>query len=249
MRAWPSPAPSPARRRLLQLGAALAAGLARGPRPARAQATPPALDADVGLDPGHSPADPGASGAGLAEYQHSLDVAFRIVPLLQAAGLRVNLTRTEHQPVDPAAFQQPYWENWRLEQAARIRAVGSVRAYVSIHFNGGPPALRGTETYYNADNSGPASLRLAGALQRNVVAALWEFGYQAADRGVKEDLLAGHPYGHFFSLRGGMPSALVETLFLSNPTEATVLLREDTRQAIAQGYAKGILDYLGQPPA
>lgn len=243
------PLPSLHRRRLLQAGAALAAGVVLGPRAALTQAAPPPLDADVGLDPGHSPIDPGASGAGVAEYQHTLDVAFRIVPLLQAAGLRVNLTRTEHQPADPAAFEQPYWENWRLEQAARIRAVGKVRIYVSIHFNGGPPSLRGTETYYNGENAGPESLRLANALQRDVVAALWAFGYQAADRGVKEDLSAGHPYGYFFSLRGGMPSALVETLFLSNPTEASLLLREDTRQAIAQGYADGIVEYFGQPPA
>ena len=240
--------PSSTRRRLLRLSAALAAGLAIGPQPAFAQTAPPIFDADVGLDPGHSPADPGASGAGVAEYEHTLDVAFRVVPLLEASGVRVNLTRTEHRPVDPAAFQQPYWENWRLEQAARIRAVGTVRIYVSIHFNGGPPALRGTETYYNAENAGPASLHLAETLQRNVVAALHEFGYPTADRGFKDDLSIGKPYGHLFSLRGAMPSALVETLFLSNPTESTLLLRDDTRQAIAQGYAAGIVEYLKQPP-
>ena len=243
--------PSSTRRRLLRLSAALAAGLALGPRPAFGQAAPPIFDADVGLDPGHSPADPGASGAGVAEYEHTLDVAFRVAPLLEATGVRVNLTRTEHRPVDPAAFKQPPWENWRLEQAARIRAVGKVRIYVSIHFNGDVSGtLRGTETYYNGENDAATeSIRLANALQRNVVAALHEFGYPTADRGIKDDLSIGKPYGHLFSLRGGMPSALVETLFLSNPTESTLLLRDDTRQAIAQGYAAGIVEYLKQPSA
>ena len=69
------------------------------------------------------------------------------------------------------------------------------------------------------------------------------FGHPVADRGVKEDLLAGKPYGHFFNLRGGMPSIYGEPLFLSNPTEAALLLRDDARDAVARGYAGGILEY------
>src|SRR5687768_18000584 len=41
------------------------------------------------------------------------------------------------------------------------------------------------------------------SLHLNVVGAIRAFGYPTADRGVKEDLSAGKPYGHFFSLRGG----------------------------------------------
>src|SRR5215216_7727908 len=103
------------RRRALSLGLGAAAGLALGAAasPARAQGpvfapAPEAqplhprdtdYDADVGLDPGHSVADVGASGAGVGEYEHTLDVAFRIKPLLEAAGLRVALSRTDHQPL------------------------------------------------------------------------------------------------------------------------------------------------------
>ena len=63
------------------------------------------------------------------------------------------------------------------------------------------------------------------------------------DRGVKEDLSAGKPYGHFFSLRGPMPSALVEGLFLSNPAEAALLRQDSTLAALARGYAAGIGAY------
>jgi N-acetylmuramoyl-L-alanine amidase len=136
-------------------------------------------------------------------------------------------------------------ERVRIEQSARIAAVGRVRVYVSIHFDGHPDSrVSGTHVLYNPDNAGPESYRLADALQRNVVAALRDSGYPTVDRGVKEDLWAGKPYGHFFSLRGGMPSVLVEGLYLSNPTEAALMLREDTRQAIARGYVGGILEYL-----
>jgi N-acetylmuramoyl-L-alanine amidase len=76
-----------------------------------------------------------------------------------------------------------------------------------------------------------------------VVAELGAYGYATADRGAKEDLTAGKLYGHFFSLRGGMPSALVEALFLSNPTEGHLLLQDELRQALARGYAGGIMTY------
>ncbi len=232
------------RRRVIGTGIGLGAGLALG-GPLGVPGTwadPPIFDADVGLDAGHSRFDVGASGAGVGEYQHTLDLAQRIKPLLEAAGLRVNLSRTDHEPISAMA-QNRGDERTRIEQAVRIAAVGNVRIYVSIHFNGGPPSLRGTETYYNSENVGPESRRLADSLQRSVVAALNEYGYATVDRGAKEDLTAGKPYGHFFSLRGGMPSALVEGLFLSNPTEAQLLLQDEARQALARGYVSGILGY------
>jgi N-acetylmuramoyl-L-alanine amidase len=232
------------RRRVIGAGVGLGAGIALtgalGVPGAWAQSDD--FDADVGLDPGHSRFDVGASGAGIGEYQHTFDLAQRIKPLLEGAGLRVNVSRADHEPLS-AMSRSRGDQRTQIEQAARIAAVGNVRIYVSIHFNGGPPSLSGTETYYNSENAGPDSRRLAEALQRYVVAALEDVGYATADRGAKEDLLAGKPYGHFFSLRGGMPSALVEGLFLSNPAEGQLLLQEDTRQALANGYAGGIVAY------
>ena len=69
------------------------------------------------------------------------------------------------------------------------------------------------------ENDSQRARRLADSLQRNIVGALFESGYQTRDRGVKSDLLAGKPYGHFFSLRGPVPSVLVEALFLSNAAD------------------------------
>jgi N-acetylmuramoyl-L-alanine amidase len=238
------PGRSWSRRRVIGAGVGLGAGLALtgalGVPRAWAQAD--GFDADVGLDPGHSRADVGASGGGVGEYQHTLDVAQRIAPLLEQSGLRVAVSRSDHAPLTEMSHRN-IDERTRIEQAARIAAVGNVRIYVSIHFNGGPPSLRGTETYYNGENAGPESRHLAEALQRHVVAELGAYGYATADRGAKEDLTAGKLYGHFFSLRGGMPSALVEALFLSNPTEGHLLLQDELRQALARGYAGGIMTY------
>ena len=198
---------------------------------------------DVGLDPGHSDADVGAAGGGLREVDLTLALAQRIRPLLEAEGLRVALTRQDNRPL--SAMSNPdFTTQTRLEQEARIAAVTPARIYVSVHFNGHPnAAIRGTETYYNGDNYGADSRRLAGALQRAIIAEIRAGGYEVLDRGVKEDLSAGKPYGHFFSLRGPMPSALVEGLFLSNPAEAALLRQDSTLAALARGYAAGIGAY------
>ena len=87
------------RRRAIQVGAAAAAGLALAPGLAPADAWQEVFDADVGLDAGHSRVDIGASGAGVGEYQHTLDVALRIKPLLEAAELSVNRSRTDNEPL------------------------------------------------------------------------------------------------------------------------------------------------------
>src|SRR5262249_55694260 len=196
-----------------------------------------------GVDGGDSDADVGAAGGGLREVDLTLALAQRIRPLLEAQGLRVALSRQDNRPL--TAMSNPdFTTQTRLEQEARIAAVTPARIYVSVHFNGHPnAAIRGTETYYNGDNFGPQSRRLADALQRNVVGAIRATGYDVLDRGVKEDLAAGKPYGHFFSLRGPMPSALVEGLFLSNPREVALLAQDATLDALASGYAEAIREY------
>lgn len=202
---------------------------------------------DVALDPGHSRADVGATGGGLLEHALSLDLAQRVRQRLEAANLSVRLTRRDDAPLT-AMLVPAATESVQAEQEARIAAAGPARVYVSLHFNGGPTSLHGTETYYNperAPEAATADRALADALQAHVVAALADdIGYPSLDRGVKSDLAAGKPYGHFFGLRGPMPSALVENLFLSNPSEAALLRDDATLDALADGCAQGILEYL-----
>jgi N-acetylmuramoyl-L-alanine amidase len=209
--------------------------------------TAPLGAVDVALDPGHSRADVGAAGGGLREYQLTLDLAQRVRTRLEHAHLSVRLTREDDQPL--TAYTNPLaTDQVQAEQEARIAAAGQSRVYVSLHFNGGPASLRGTETYFNPERAGGADSSdylLAALLQEHVVAALYdETSYASLDRGVKPDLAAGKAYGHFFGLRGPTPSALVESLFLSNANEAALLRDDATLDALADGCAQGILEYL-----
>ena len=198
---------------------------------------------DVALDPGHSTWDVGATGAGLAEYQLTLDVANRVRIRLEEWGYTVRLTRTDHNRLAPVV-PRDLIEATRVEQEARIAAAGAAAIYVSIHFNAHPnQSLRGTETYFNGDNHRTESVALGTLIQTELLGALRDVGYTAVDRGVKEDLTAGKPYGHFFSLRGPFPSVLVESLFLSNPGEAALLRQDYVLDAVAEGIARGIAGY------
>jgi N-acetylmuramoyl-L-alanine amidase len=206
----------------------------------------------VALDPGHSRVDVGAVGGGLREYQLTLDLAQRVQARLEQAHLTVRLTRQDDLPLsdytDPNATPQI-----QAEQEARIAAAGPARIYVSLHFNGGPANLRGTETYYNPERAPEAVAAdglLAALLQAHVVAALADdVGYSSVDRGTKSDLLAGKSYGHFFGLRGPYPSALVENLFLSNANDAAVLRDDATLDALADGCVQGVLEYFAAAEA
>lgn len=204
----------------------------------------PEVYADVAIDPGHSTWDVGAAGAGLTEHELTFDVANRVRLRLEDWGYRVRLTRTDDRRVAAVVPRDPI-EATRVEQEARIAAAASAAVYVSIHFNGHPNrGLRGTETYFNGDNFRVESVLLGTLVHAELLGALHEIGYPAVDRGLREDLMAGKPYGHFFSLRGPFPSILVESLFLSNPTEGEMLHQEVVRDAIADGIARGIARYL-----
>jgi N-acetylmuramoyl-L-alanine amidase len=209
--------------------------------PAAAQTS---YDADVALDPGHSYVDVGAVGGGLREFEVNLDTAARVKELLEARGYSVVLTHDGPAPLTPMHAYDPI-ENVRIEYQARLEKIGRVRCFVGINYNGlNDQRLAGTETYYNVENFGDQSERLAGAIQRNMLDRLGQAGYAAVNRGVKSDLTIGKSYGHLFQLRGPQPSATVEGLFLTNPLDAEALWREDIRQAIAEGYSRGISEYL-----
>jgi N-acetylmuramoyl-L-alanine amidase len=217
------------------------------PTPTPTPTPVPALSGriDVALDPGHSRADPGASGGGLVEHELTLALAWKVRSRLEARGVAVVMTRTNDQPL--TAYKNPdETSRIRLEQEARIAAGAGARIYVSLHFNGNnDPRVGGSSVYYNPENHGPASQRLAALLQQEIVARVREAtGYPLRDIGVLSDLTAGKPYGHFFSLRGPFPSALVEAMFLTNPREAALLADEATLDALADAYAAAIQRYL-----
>ena len=214
----------------------------------------------VAIDPGHGGGETGAVARnGLAEKDVNLKIALKLARLLSDGGYRPVLTRERDREVNLAGadLNGDGRVNNDDDLQARVDIANAAHAsiLVSIHNNGSPhPADRGTRTYYCGHRPFAAdNLRLASALQAHLVASIRAAGYDTPDMGISDDRILNKPFGHLFLLgpltprmarASNMPGALGETLYLTNPVEASLLARDDILTAIAQGYYQGIVAYL-----
>ena len=101
--------------------------------------------------------------------------------------------------------------------------------FVSIHCNSaGNSAARGTETFY-CSTSGA---KLAQCIQLQIIDALG-----TVDRGIK--------VGNFYVLRNtNAVAVLVETAFISNSEDESLLSSDEKCDEFAKAIARGITDYV-----
>lgn len=200
-------------------------------------------------------------GTELREKDLTLRLTLAAAEILEARDVAVVLTRREDLPVN--VEDRDYNDDGKVDLTddllARVDLVNQSRAdlLVSIHVNAHPsPYLRGTYTQYTGGRAFSAeSVRLALTVHDRIMRGLTELGVEPVSRGVEEDN-QDDPTGRHLVLLGPktdraplettIPGALVETLFLTNPDDAELLRREDALDALAQGIAEGILEYLGR---
>ncbi len=143
------------------------------------------------LDPGHGGDEVGASDHGVVEKHSNLDMALRIERLLQAAGVRVILTRREDQRAATRPDAVPSFGSTRFDLQARIDLANEEQAdlFLSIHSNGSPSAgENGVEAWFDPNREfGDQNRALAEAILANVVRELQSYGHPALDRGIKDD--------------------------------------------------------------
>ncbi len=192
---------------------------------------------DVVLDAGHGGPESGSVGVnGLTERDLNLMVAFHAKLALEEMGHTVVLTRRRdlHMPI--------------RQRTAIVRALDP-RAFVSIHHNGGAVMRSdtpGTEAFHQVDQ--PESRRLAGLLFEEVQAVFadyWVPWVKTYHQGVSARLRVSRTdtYGVLRMTRG-VPSAIVEGLYLSNPPEAQLLALPEIQQAEGRAIATAIDRFL-----
>ena len=176
----------------------------------------------VVIDPGHGGKDPGAIGiGGLEEKDITMSIAQMVyLKSLNDPQLRILLTRRDDEYIYPAD---------RILAANRLGA----DLFVSIHANSFFQAsVSGVETLvHETQRTDSASYRLARMLQEHVVSATG-----ADDRGVK--------WAPLFIGRATMPAALVETGFVTNPSEARLLKSVSYQSTIADAILAAIREFL-----
>ena len=170
----------------------------------------------IGIDPGHgfanrSPGifDPGAVYAGVREADVALAFGLALEGELLARGASVWMTRRDGDTPTPLIARAP---------GAKL---AGCTVLVSLHCNAAASeAAHGTETCFRIPNGD-----LARRLQAAVVGSLG-----LRDRGIV-------PRDELAVLRGGVPAALIELGFLSNPGDRSALLDPKAPQRTARALA------------
>lgn len=196
-------------------------------RPAPKQDTSPPVGQNNGrvlvmLDPGHGGKDPGAiSPGGLREVDVILPVAKRVAEILAKQGIAVKMTRNSDYFVG-------------LDERVMMSREAGATLFVSIHANAidNRPDVNGLELYhYNIGQS------FAETVYSAILDYVNKNGFFLNGRRVRS--------ARFLVLRKSpIPAILVETGYLTNEAESARLRRDDYQKVMAEGIAKGIIQYI-----
>ena len=226
----------------------------------------------VFLDAGHGGIDPGGvgteDGTTVTESTVNLPIEMGTMEILRAQGYRVVVSRTENTTVtrlSPADVVDGTltWQGVAADVAARDVCANLARAdvLIGIYMDAGSPGVAGCLTGYDADRPFSAeNLRLATLLQDDVLGAMNAQGWHVPNQGVLPDTGLGSTltsssagYGHllllgpaeagYFSTPSEMPGALIETLYLTDPAEASIAESSQDQQVIALAIAKAVNQY------
>ena len=170
------------------------------------------------IDPGHGGKNPGAIGPnGLHEADVNLDIGLKLGRILTNWGYEVDYSRVTDKTVT-------------LAERARLANNWGADYFVSIHCNSNVnPDANGTSTYFY--RTGSLSENFAQTVNNNLVRQI-----ELKDLGIFS--------ANFAVLRlTRMPAILVETAFISNEYEASLLATNTFRQNCAVGIANGIAEF------
>jgi N-acetylmuramoyl-L-alanine amidase len=211
------------------------------------------------VDPGHGGEDCGAKGKILKEKALTLKIAKKLKIKLEEEGFNVQMTREEDR---------------FIPLSGRTALANSISAdlFVSIHINSSRNRkAKGIEVYYfdktfdksmaevlSTENEIPEfksveselefilndlmlssknaeSATLAKDIKNGIVNALNYKNYRTKE-------VKGGPF--YVLMNAKMPAVLVEALFISNPEDEKLLMKEEVLEKIAQGIYSGIRTYM-----
>lgn len=189
-------------------------------------------DKCVVIDSGHGGIDPGKeSSDGVLEKDINLAIAMKLKDLLEAAQIKVVMTRT----TDNGLYDDNDSNKKIADMKKRCEIINNSggNLVVSIHQNSFQSGLvKGAQVFYymySADGK-----KIAGILQNQLIESL--------DNGNKR--VAKEDNTYYLLLHTKIPTVIAECGFLSNQEEKTLLCTEEYQQKIAQALYEGVLKYL-----
>jgi N-acetylmuramoyl-L-alanine amidase len=227
---------------------------APAPAAAPVAAPPPPV---VVLDPGHNGrngADPAtrrlvpdgrggekacnttgtATDAGYPEHAFTFDVATRVAQRLEAAGVRVVMTRQDDDGVGPC-----------VDERGRAGEAAGAAAVVSIHADGAAASASGFHVAYSDPPLNPVQAGPARELATALRDAMRRGGFPDSDYIGREGLSARADLAGLN--HATRPTALVECANMRNPDEAALVSSPEGRERYAAAITDGVLAYLDLP--
>lgn len=211
------------------------------------------------IDPGHGGEDCGAKGRILKEKDLTLKIAKKLKRKLEEEGFNVQMTREEDR---------------FIPLSGRTALANSISAdlFISIHINSSRNRkARGIEVYYfdktfdksmaevlSTENEIPEFRSVESELDfilNDLMLSSKNAESAALAKDIKNGILNELNYKNYRTkdVKGGpfyvlmnakMPSVLVEALFISNPEDEKLLMKEEVIEKIANGIYSGIKTYM-----
>ncbi len=236
------------------------------PRDAKPAAAAPAVQnrdntCIIVIDPGHGGKDPGAIGyRGMKEKHVCLAIAKQLKKSLDRyPNCKTILTRTKDVFLS-------------LEKRAEIANKSNADLFISVHANSHTdPSLSGVETYYLNFSSDSSARRVAARENFTTPSQISDlelilFDLMHNEKINRSSILAGYIHNNIVDavsrrystfrnlgvkhapmrvlIDAEMPGVLLETAFISNPSEAKRLTSRAYQSSIAAAVAKGIHSFI-----
>ncbi|OCW71140.1 hypothetical protein BBP13_12145, partial [Limosilactobacillus reuteri] len=178
------------------------------------------------LDGGHGGKDPGCVDNGLSEKNVVFKLQEYVIEYLKAhySDFEIKTTRSTDTFVS------------LMERANKANAWGA-DVFLSLHINAMSETSNGFEDYISRV-TGSKTENLQNILHDQVVPVLKK--YDIKDRGKRKADYIVLKYSH-------MSAILTETLFITNPREASLLKQEVVLRDFAAAYAEGVAKFLSLP--
>lgn len=175
------------------------------------------------IDAGHGDFDSGSENLGYFEKDINLELALKLEEALKEAGYAVIMTRNDD------SFLELYE---RSDLANETKA----DLFISIHQNSymEDSSVNGIEVYYNSEKSTDDE-KLAKSIQDGLINET-----RATDREIRAD------NGLVVIRETTMPSVLIETAYISNKNELSLITSDDYQDKVIQGILAGIEEFLNQ---
>lgn len=175
------------------------------------------------IDAGHGGEDPGAINGNLTEAEVNLNIAKRLKLLLEKNDYRVVMTREDNE------------SELTNSERATICNKNNTDLLISIHLNSSINYdLNYTQGLYGDEDK---DKELTTILHEELLSGL-SIGYPPED--------AVTDFHSNLMLKANMPATLQETVFISSPTEYSLLSDGTRQQQIAESLYKGINKWSNQ---